>query len=139
MKALAEGILALVVIAGLGGIFYVTSGASSQDNATTTTVPADPESVARGEFLANERGCLSCHTTDGTPSVGPTWKGLAGSSRPLTSGESVVADDSYLLESIIDPAAKIVIGFDPIMPPDFQDLFSDQELNDLVEYVRSLS
>lgn len=140
MKALAEGVLAVVVIVGLGGIFYLTTGASSNVDATTTTfVAPDLESVARGQLLANERGCLSCHTTDGTPSVGPTWKGLAGSSRPLTSGDSLVADDTYLLESIVDPAAKVVVGFDPIMPPDFRDVFSDQELNDLVGYIRSLS
>src|SRR5262249_3963117 len=67
-----------------------------------------------GQRLASLRGCAACHSTDGTLNgkVGPTWKGLYGTERTFTRGEPAVADDDYLRQSILEPASKIVRGFD---------------------------
>ena len=71
---------------------------------------------ARGERAAAEHGCLRCHTLDGTPHIGPTWAGLYGSLVPLDGGATVIADEAYLTESMMDPLAKIHRGFPPVMP-----------------------
>jgi cytochrome c oxidase subunit II len=65
----------------------------------------------QGKVLARQKGCVSCHSTDGRPSVGPTWKGVAGSKVVLEDGTTVTADDAYLTESILHPSAKTVKDF----------------------------
>ena len=141
MSTWFEGLLSIVIVVVLGGALFLFTGESLIDGSPTTTSPieADPEAAIRGEQVANNIGCLACHTIDGTPgSSGPTWKGLAGSSRPLESGDSVIADDEYLVNSIIDPNLQIVAGYDAIMP-NYSDQLSDGDVNDLVEYIRSLA
>src|SRR6266542_2269000 len=66
--------------------------------------------------LLDQYSCLACHSIDGSTGAGPTFKGLYGSRRTLTSGATVVADDIYLRQSIDAPDAKVVKGFDA-MPP----------------------
>lgn len=102
-------------------------------------VEVDPEAAARGEMLSTDTGCLTCHTVDGTPSSGTTWKGLAGSSRPLVSGETVTADENYLTLSIVDPNSQVVAGFDAVMPTTYADQLSEADIDDLVEYIQSLA
>ena len=53
-------------------------------------------------------------------------------------GETVVADDNYLFNSIVDPASQVVDGFDAVMPTTYADSLSEPEINDLVEYIKSL-
>lgn len=67
--------------------------------------------VVRGQDLARQYGCVSCHTADGSKSVGPTWRGLYGSKVELQDGTTVLADDEYLRESILQPSSKTVKGF----------------------------
>ena len=64
-------------------------------------------------------------------------EGLFGKTVTLQSGETMTADEAYLRESILNPAAKIVAGFQPIMPT-FQGLVSEEQLLQLIEYVKSL-
>ncbi len=92
--------------------------------------------IERGKQLAQANGCLGCHSVDGSPRTGPTWKGLFGSERELEDGSTVVADEDYLKESIVDPNAKIVKGFPPVMPPYSQ--LSEEDLQALIEYIKSL-
>lgn len=141
MRSWVEGVLAVAVILVIGTALFLFTGESfgSGTTDTTTPVPVDTEAAARGEEVATGTGCLACHTTDGTIGVGSTWKGLAGSSRPLDTGETVDADDAYLTTSIIDPGAQVVAGFDNVMPPDYGDQLTEQEVADLVEYIKSLS
>ena len=74
--------------------------------------PREPLSLPRaGVRAAAERGCLRCHTLDGTPHIGPTWLGLYRSSVPLSDGTAVIADEAYLTESMMDPLARIHRGF----------------------------
>src|SRR5712691_7177453 len=67
---------------------------------------ADPALAGKGQQLASQFGCVACHTTNGQPGVGPTWKGLAGRQETLDNGQTVTADDAYLRESILQPDAK---------------------------------
>lgn len=94
-------------------------------------------SVDRGEQIAQQNACNTCHSTDGTELTGPTWQNLFGSERSLQDGSTVTADEEYLTESIIAPQAKVVEGFQPIMPS--YDYLSESEIQSLVEYIKSLS
>lgn len=141
MSSWSEGVLALVVLVGLGAALFWFTGGELTGGTTDTTQPVvlDEAAVARGQLLAESTGCLACHSIDGTPGSGPTWRGLAGSSRPLASGETVVADDAYLFNSIVDPASQLVQGYEAIMPPDYGETLSEAEVEDLVEYIKSLA
>ena len=89
--------------------------------------------IEQGRQLAQSRGCLGCHSTDGSAGVGPTWLGLFGKTETLADGSTVVVDAAYLKESITDPNARVVQGFAPIMPPGN---FTDAELDALISYTR---
>ncbi len=95
--------------------------------------------VKTGAHIFQMRNGSACHslggTTDGKP--GPALKGLFGRGVALVDGSSVTADDNYLKESITDPAAKVVKGFSPIMPT-FKGVLTEEEINSLVAYIKSL-
>lgn len=141
MNSWREGVLALGVVIVVGAALFLYTGQSLGGVETTTsvTVALDPAAAARGEQLVNAQGCLACHTIDGSAGSAPTWKGLAGSMRPLTSGEQVVADDAYLFNSIVDPRSQIVEGYTALMPTFFADTLDEQQINDIVEYIKSLA
>ena len=95
-----------------------STSAPTTTAATTTTTPSPagavavtPALVAHGKSLYSSDGCSACHSLTGTAGVGPSFKGLAGSSVTLTSGPTVTADDAYLQQSIANPDAQIVKGY----------------------------
>jgi len=90
-----------------------------------------------GEKLFTELGCVTCHRSD-TQGRGPNLAGVFGKPVLLEDGRTVTADENYVRESILEPAAKIVRGFKPVMPT-FQGQVSDEQLNALVDYVKSLA
>jgi cytochrome c oxidase subunit 2 len=92
---------------------------------------------ATGEKIFSELGCVTCHRSD-TQGRGPNLQGVFGNPVQLEDGRTVTADENYVRESILDPGAKIVKGFKPVMPT-FQGLVSEEQLNALVAYVKSLS
>jgi len=92
--------------------------------------------VEQGEQLARDQGCIACHSLDGSASVGPTWKGLVGRNETLIDGSSVLVDEAYLKESIVNPSAKVVKGYAPIMPPA---QLTDDQLEALVAYLKLAS
>jgi cytochrome c oxidase subunit 2 len=95
--------------------------------------------VARGDKLSQQFGCRACHSIDGSPLVGPTWKGLFGSQVQLADGTTVTADEAYLEESIRDPAAKLTAGFTTVpMPPTIAQGMTDQQISDVIEFIKSL-
>ncbi|MFT3764298.1 MAG: cytochrome c oxidase subunit II [Minicystis sp.] len=101
-------------------------------------IPREPLSLVRvGENIAAEQGCFRCHTPDGTPHIGPTWAGLYQSSVPLEDGSTVIADEAYITESIMDPLSRIHLGFEPVMPS-FLGKLQPPEIAAIVEYIRSL-
>jgi cytochrome c oxidase subunit 2 len=118
--------------AGIAGQQYEPPGEPGEG------IPREVLSLARvGENIAAEQGCLRCHTPDGTPHIGPTWAGLYMSEVPLEGGTTVVADDAYLTESIMDPMAKIHRGYQAVMPS-FLGKLQPPEVAAILEYIRSL-
>lgn len=103
--------------------------------------PAAPAGTAaaepgkQGRLLAQARGCVACHSVDGAAGVGPSWKGLYGRTETMDNGQTVVADDAYLMQSIREPKARIVRGYAPVMP---DTPLSDAELAALVDYIKVL-
>ncbi|HUL80190.1 MAG TPA: cytochrome c oxidase subunit II [Vicinamibacteria bacterium] len=96
-----------------------------------------PESpVAAGERLFTELNCVTCHRPD-SAGRGPVLVGLFGRPVKLASGETVVADEAYVRESIVTPSARVVAGYQPVMPT-FQGQVSEDQLIALIAYIRSL-
>ena len=91
---------------------------------------------ARGQQAFNEFACNTCHMTDAS-GRGPSLNGLYGSQVQLANGTTVVADDAYLRESILNPQAKLVAGYQPLMPT-FQGLVNEETLMGLIEHIKSL-
>ncbi|MBV8273043.1 MAG: cytochrome c oxidase subunit II [Cupriavidus sp.] len=91
--------------------------------------------VAQGRALAQSKGCAGCHSVDGSPGVGPTWKGLYGSTQTFSDGSSANVDDAFLKEEIEEPQARIVKGFGPVMP---KLPVTDADVVALSAYIRSL-
>jgi cytochrome c oxidase subunit 2 len=92
----------------------------------------------RGARLFVRKGCASCHTVDGTPKIGPTLKGVYGSMVRIAGGPPVKADDDYIRESILDPDAKIVEGFESVRMSTFKGQLKEHEINELIEYIKTL-
>jgi len=92
--------------------------------------------VENGEKLFTSLACITCHKTDQS-GRGPILAGVFGSSVQLMDGRKVVADENYLRESIMNPQAKIVLGYQPIMPT-FQGTVSEENLLQLIAYIKTL-
>jgi cytochrome c oxidase subunit 2 len=102
----------------------------------TAAKPSRDARLEQGRQLAEDRGCLACHSLDGSASLGPGWKDLYGRTEQLADGSSVQVDEAYLKESILEPKAKLVQGYPPVMVPYS---FNDDELDALVALIKSLS
>ncbi|MFZ6044610.1 c-type cytochrome [Pseudomonas sp. CR3202] len=107
------------------------SAAGQQEQGATGT---GGDIVAQGQQLAQSLGCLACHSVDGSKGVGPSWQGLFGHRVTLADGSQVEADEAYLKESVLTPAAKLVQGFPPVMPAFTP---SDPELDALIAFIKS--
>jgi mono/diheme cytochrome c family protein len=109
---------------------------------TIAAVDTTPVTAAEGQRLYGLMGCVACHSTDGTTigKNGPSWKGLFGSLTPLSTGKKVVADEAYLLESIKDPPAKLVKGYDKAenAMPSYDGVMTEKQMRAMVEFIRSL-
>ena len=92
---------------------------------------------ATGEKVFAELGCATCHHND-AQGRGPNLQGVFGKPVQLEDGRTVTADENYLRECILDPGAKRVKGFQAIMPT-FQGLVSEEQVNALVAYMKSIS
>jgi cytochrome c oxidase subunit 2 len=100
--------------------------------------PRRPVTLAEmGARVALERGCMRCHTADGTPHIGPSWANLFGSEVPLEGGTRALMDEAYITESMMDPQVKIHEGFASVMPS-YQGLLSAAETGAIIEYIRVL-
>lgn len=120
--------------AKMGGTVYVMEPADFARWLSGTT--GEGGSLAeRGEKLAARLGCATCHREDAMARA-PSYNGLYGSMVRLTDGRTVKADETYLRESIMDPKAKIVKGYEPLMPT-FNTLVSDDQITELLAYIKS--
>jgi len=97
---------------------------------------AEGSLASAGAKLFQDLACNTCHRPD-AQGRGPVLEGLFGKTVMLQSGETVTADEAYVRESILQPAARVTAGFQPIMPT-FQGLVTEEQLLELVEYIKSL-
>ncbi|RPI55399.1 MAG: cytochrome c oxidase subunit II [Acidobacteria bacterium] len=93
--------------------------------------------ASTGEKLFADLACNTCHRPDAR-GRGPMLEGVFGHPVQLHDGSVVTADENYVRESIVQPAAKVTAGFQPVMPA-FQGLVTEEQLLALIEYVKSLS
>ena len=99
---------------------------------TGNTTPA-----AAGQQLYQTLGCASCHGAEGEGGRGPRLAGVFGTQQALQSGETVTINEGYIRESIVNPQAKLAVGFGPIMPT-FQGQVSEDQLMQLMAFIKSL-
>lgn len=91
-----------------------------------------------GRQYAQKAGCLGCHSIDGPIAIGPSFQGLFGSQRVFEDGSTATADKAYIRNSILNPSAQIVQGFENVMPSDYGERLSEQEIAAIVEYIQTL-
>jgi cytochrome c oxidase subunit II len=102
---------------------------------------AGTETLAHeGAELFRVKGCTACHTTDGTPKIGPTFKGLFGGKETVIRGGKervITVDEAFIKQTLLQPELDRVKGFPPIMPSQ-KGLLSDKEIGELIDYIKSL-
>lgn len=91
-----------------------------------------------GRMFFIKRGCMQCHSVDGSRVIGPTLKDVFGAQRAMKTGGNVLADENYIRESILDPQKQIVAGFDPVMPS-YRGSLSDRDIGAMIAYLKSIS
>jgi cytochrome c oxidase subunit 2 len=130
MKKLPLLILLLVFtsVLVLGVVFYRHGNEGfAVHEADSLTTP--------GIALAAAKGCTACHSLDGTAGIGPSWKGTYGTLRSMADGSQRLADHAYLRESMLEPAADVVTGFENVMiAPEL----SEAEIAQLIQLIRQL-
>jgi cytochrome c oxidase subunit 2 len=92
--------------------------------------------ASAGERLFADLACNTCHRPD-SQGRGPVLDGLIGRTVMLQSGATIVADEAYVRESILNPSTKITAGYQPIMPT-FQGLVTEEQVLQIIEYIKSL-
>jgi cytochrome c oxidase subunit II len=91
-----------------------------------------------GAKLYVSKACITCHSIDGNPLAGPSFKGRYNTQQPMSDGTDALVDENYIRESILNPMAKLSLGFQPVMPS-YQGLLKDKEIDGLIEYIKSLN
>jgi len=99
--------------------------------------PTGVSPAAAGEKLFQQQGCAACHFPTGK-GPGPSLVGIFGKPVKLSTGESVTADEAYIRESILNPQAKLVVGYPPIMPT-MKGVLSEEQVAQLMAYIKSLA
>jgi protein SCO1/2 len=105
-------------------------GGASQPNGEEAALPG----ASRGHALFQSLGCAACHAD---PKTGPSLAGLAGRPVRLEGGATVLADASYLRRSILAPAERVVLGYNPLMPA-YSGYLAPADVDDLVAYLQSI-
>lgn len=90
-----------------------------------------------GKLIYETRGCQTCHSIDGSRGQGPTLQAIHNTQVKLTDGRSVLIDENYIRQSILEPQAMIVAGYEGIMPT-YQGLLRDREITGVIEFIKSL-
>ncbi len=120
--------------AGMGGTVHVVSEADYQNWLLDDELSPAPSTS--GEQLFTSLACTTCHTGEDS-GRGPALHGVAGSQIALANGETVVADDAFLRQSIVEPRAHVRAGFTELMPT-YQGQVTEEQLFQLVDYIKSL-
>ncbi len=90
-----------------------------------------------GARVYTSKACNTCHSIDGKTGIGPSFKGIFGKEERMSDGAVVRIDENYIRESILTPTAKVVNGFQPVMPS-YQGLLKDREIDAIIEYIKTL-
>lgn len=92
-----------------------------------------------GQLLAQQFGCLACHSLDGTVVVGPSWLGIAGTEKTFEDGSTAIVDADYLFKSVTDPNVQVVAGFPAsVMPQNFSEILSEEQIQQISAFIFSL-
>jgi cytochrome c oxidase subunit 2 len=118
-----------VVLVAIGTIVAVTRSSAPD-------APVLDAQAQRGQQLARDKGCISCHTSSGDRSEGPTWKGIYGKPVSLTDGSTVVVDDAYISRSVKEPRAQVVAEYLPMSTPK---PMTDEEIAAVAAYIKALA
>lgn len=121
---------------GMGGQVVVMEPAHYEEWLGGAALAAPQATAAMGEKLFLQYGCSTCHLPD-DQSRAPSLQGLFGRDVHLQDADDLVADEGYIRESILNPQARVVEGFFPIMPP-YQGHISEEEVLQIIAYIRSL-
>lgn len=109
-----------------------------QDWIDQASGPVAGETMADyGKKLYTSRACNTCHSIDGTPNTGPTFKGAYGRTETLADGTTIVVDENYIRESLLEPTKKVVSGFQPVMPT-YQGILKQQQIDALIEFLKTV-
>lgn len=136
----------LVLSAALALLWGQAAGAGDLDAAAPAAGvkyaqarTANADAIKLSSRIYRRKGCASCHSLDGKRRPGPTWKGLYGSTRELTTGQVVIADDEYLRRAILKPRSQVVKGFPrSLMPKDLRTKLSDEQIEAIIELIKSV-
>lgn len=141
-------VLAVAALAGCGGGGGSSGGGGGGGNGGGGSGSSAPKgskssggaSASKGQALFSSKGCKGCHSISGASGAGPALNGLAGSTVKLDNGQTTTANDSYLMQSIEDPDAKIVKGFQKgVMSSTIKPgSVSTADAKALVAYIKSL-
>jgi cytochrome c oxidase subunit 2 len=91
-----------------------------------------------GQQLVQQYGCIGCHSLDGSALVGPTFQGLFGARRAFEDGTAAIADEAYIGNSILNPGGQILQGFANVMPGNYGEQITEEEITAIVEFIQSL-
>lgn len=94
--------------------------------------------VEKGQKYYSDKGCVACHSVDGVAKVGPTWKGIFGQEHEMDDGSKVKVDENYLRESILVANAKTVKGYGKGVMPSYQGQLTEDQVNAMIEFIKSL-
>lgn len=91
-----------------------------------------------GELLYGRLGCKACHSIDGSPLVGPSFKDVYGNTFDTAEGVQIVVDEAYVKESILTPNESVIKGYQPVMTP-YEGKVNDKELDAIIAWLKTLS
>lgn len=139
LRDLVRVVLAITVVTAVALLLAPRRPAPSRSPATVaaSTHAIQLPTTAQGARLFESKGCLACHTVDGTAKIGPSLRHAFGTVVTLDDGSHVTFDEAYLRESVMVPRARSRLGYPPTMPA-FDGVLSPRDLDAIVAYVRSL-
>ena len=92
--------------------------------------------VDLGQMIYKKNACYTCHSTDGSKIIGPSFKGIWETEMKHADGTTAIVDENYILESLIEPQKKIVNGYQGVMPS-YKGILRDREIQGVIEYIKS--
>ncbi len=120
--------------------FNAWYGGEAKASGAEATAEQKKEKAQPGTALLNVKGCLACHTADGSPKIGPTFKGMFGKKEVVIRNgkeREIVVDEAFIRQTLLEPELDRVKGFPPIMPSQ-KGLLTDKEIEEIIEYLKTL-